>query len=145
MLMLLLGLFALFMAMAPHTQDLIADYPPVAIAATFNQEVGAVTEAIAGTITRVAVIPNAAIVGTAMPNSRHWTLFNRTKGIVVATLQLAAGVNPAVGVETLVPITGNANVAAGDVLEFQSVFDGTGLVDPGGEVRITVSRTSAAQ
>jgi hypothetical protein len=128
------------MSQAPHTQDLVADAPPVAIAADFNQEIGAVTESGGGTVSRVAVTPNAAIVGTAMPNSRHWSLFNRTKGIVVATLQLAAGVNPAAGVETVLPITGNAAVAQNDILEFQSVHDGTGLVDPGVAVRVTVTR-----
>jgi hypothetical protein len=131
------------MSMAPHTQDLVADYDPVVIAGDANTEIGAVTEALGGTITRVAVIPAALVTGVTT-NSRHWNLFNRTKAIIVAALQLNTGTNAAVGVETVLPITGNATVAAGDVLEFQSVHDGTGLVDPGGEVRVTVTRGTQA-
>lgn len=133
------------MSMMPHTQEIMEDFEAIAIAADVTKEIGEVLEDVGGTITKVAVIPNAAIAGTALPNSRHWNLRNKTTNVVVATLQLANAVNPAAGVETQVPITGSAAVNNGDVLQFESIHDGTGLVDPGGEVRVTVTRTTAAQ
>lgn len=127
------------MSTSPLIHDYQSDYEAVAIAADQNKEIEEIQEK--GTVTYMSVIPTAAIVGTAMPNSRHWTVINRTQGSrVIGTLQLAAGVNPAAGVETAIPITGNAAVNLGDILEFQSVHDGTGLVDPGGLVRVGVTR-----
>lgn len=127
------------MASAPNIHDYQSDYEAVALAADLSKEAVEVQEK--GAVTYIAVIPTAAIVGTVLPNSRHWTLVNKTQASrVIGTLQLAAGVNPAAGAETAIPLTGNPAVNQGDVLEFQSIHDGTGLVDPGGLVRIGVTR-----
>lgn len=127
------------MATSPLTHDYQSDYEAIAIAADQSKEVVEVQEK--GNVSYIAVIPTAAIVGTVLPNSRHWTLVNKTQAArVIGTLQLAVGVNPAAGVETAIPLTGNVAVNQNDILEFQSVHDGTGLVDPGGLVRIGVAR-----
>lgn len=127
------------MSTDPLIHDYQSDSEAVAIAADAVKEIEEVQEK--GTVTYVAYIPTAAIVGTAMPNSRHLTLVNKTQGNrVIATLQLAAGVNPAAGAETAIPITGNPAVNQGDILEWQTTHDGTGLVDPGGLVRVGVTR-----
>lgn len=130
------------MATAPKTTEVQQDTEAVTIAADANKEIAEVREA--GSVTSVAYVPVALITGTAMPNSRHFNLVNKTQSRTIATLQVASGVNPAAGAETAIPITGNASVAVGDVLEWQSVHDGTGLVDPGGLVRVVITRGNIA-
>lgn len=133
------------MSMVPHTQEILEDYEPITILADVAKEIGEVLEQGGGNVTRVAVIPNANIVGAASPASRNWILYNRTQARQIAILALVGGVNPAQGVESALAIT-NGAVAQGDVLEFQSTHvGGTGLVDPGGAVRVTITRTSAPQ
>jgi hypothetical protein len=123
---------------APLQLTFYADAEALALAVDANKEIA--TSPWPGTVQSVTVIPVAAIAGTNLPNSRHWNLYNRTKAAVIATVQLATGTNPAQGVAFNVPITGNAAVALGDVLEFQSVHDGTGLVDPGEQVQVVLAR-----
>lgn len=132
------------MSMAPHTQEILEDWEPQTILANLTKEVGEVLESGGGTITRVAAIPNANVTGAASPASRNWILYNKTQARQIAVLNLLAGVNPVAGVESALSIT-NGAVAQGDTLEWQSTaVGGTGLVDPGGEIRVTVTRSTAS-
>lgn len=102
-----------------------------------------------GTVTGVTYVPSAAITGAAT-NNRTVALVNKgaagSGSTSIASLTFASGTNASANVETAVTLSGtaaNLNVAAGDVLQWQSTANGTGLADPGGLVRVTISRTSA--
>lgn len=102
-------------------------------------------------VTAVTYTPAGAITGAASPASRTFTLYNRgqagTGVTVVATLAMTAGVNAALYDERTIPLSGVAGATAvveGDVLGWESFAVGaTGLADPGGLVRVTMSRTPA--
>lgn len=101
----------------------------------------------AGTVSRSAYVPSAAITG-ANTNSRTLTLTNRgqdgTGTTVVATLALTSGVNAAADDAKALTLSGTAAnlvVAAGDVLTFDSVHVGTGITDPGGQVIVEITRS----
>jgi hypothetical protein len=101
----------------------------------------------AATVSEVTYTPMAALSG-ANTNSRTLTLYNRgTTGVgttVVAQLALVAGVNLVDNDEkaiTLSATPANLVVADGDVLEWESLHVGTGIVDPGGVVQVTIART----
>jgi 2-keto-4-pentenoate hydratase/2-oxohepta-3-ene-1,7-dioic acid hydratase in catechol pathway len=93
----------------------------------------------------VAVLytPIAAYVG-ADTNTRHWSLVNDghtgTGGVVIANrLQNAAAGTMAIEFPQQIAITAaNAHVNAGDVLKWMSTHDGTGILDPGGNVTVVV-------
>jgi hypothetical protein len=129
---------------APKSVTVEAPVPAVTIAATTDT---AITEAaFAGTVTRVDYTPDATITG-ANTNSRTVTLFNRGQtGVgtaVVAQLAFVSAVNAAqydAKTITLSVVAGATTVAAGDVLEWDSAAVGTGIVDPGGSVRIDLTR-----
>jgi hypothetical protein len=97
----------------------------------------------------VSYTPVAAITGAASPASRTFTLYNRgnvgTGTTVVAQLAMVGGVNAVQYDEkaiTLSATAANLVVAADDVLEWESLHvGGTGLVDPGGQVRVEVARS----
>ncbi len=101
---------------------------------------------VVGTITEVAYIPVAAVVG-ADTNSRTFSLVNKATGAgatVMATLPMiaSAGTAAAYVVKDL-PLSGiaaNLDTAAGDVLAFTSTYVGTGIADPGGRLIISLSR-----
>lgn len=100
-----------------------------------------------GVVTAVTYAPNATITGAAT-NNRTFNLVNKGQtGVgtaVVATLNMGNGTNAAAGDEraiTLSATPANLVVAAGDVLEWQSVHIATGIVDPGGLVKVTIDRT----
>lgn len=100
-----------------------------------------------GTVTAVTYTPDATITG-ANTNSRTVNLVNKGQtGVgttVIATLAFVSGVNATAGDEKAIPLSGtpaNLVVAAGDVLEWQSVHVGTGIADPGGLVKVTIDRT----
>jgi hypothetical protein len=128
------------MASAPSIREYQQDSEAVAAAASAVKEIGEALEK--GTVTSVAFIPTAAVVGAASPASRNWVLVNKTQAArVIASLSLLGGVNPAAGAEIAITLSGNAAVNQGDILEFQSTaVGGTGLADPGGLVRVVVNR-----
>jgi hypothetical protein len=142
------------MSMQPHSSDLTIAADAVAAGLDLKSEVGHVSEVAivgagpVGTVTGVTYMANAAIAG-ANSNTRNVQLVNVTQGnLVVANLQFNSGVNAAEGVETLIALSGtpaNLNVNLGDVLEWQSLHVGAGLADPGGLVRVTITRTTAKQ
>lgn len=100
----------------------------------------------AGTVTSVLYVPEAAITGAAT-NNRTVSLVNKgqdgTGTAIVATLTFASGTNAAANNEVTVPLSGTAAdlvIADGDTLQWRSVANGTGLADPGGVARVSVSR-----
>lgn len=101
----------------------------------------------AGTVTSVTYTPDATITG-ANTNSRTITVVNKaqdgTGTTTVATLALTSGVNIAGSDEGTITLSGTAAnlvVAAGDVLAFVSTHVGTGIADPGGLVRVQLTRS----
>lgn len=98
------------------------------------------------TVTSVTFTPNAAITGA---NTNTRAIRVRNKGAagsgttVVAELQFDSGVNASAFVEKTIPLSGtaaNLQLATGDVLEIFSDSVGTGQADPGGIVRVGLSR-----
>ncbi len=131
---------------APLLRTIEADVPAVSTAG--NDDDSVIGEApFAGTVTAVTYVPEAAITGAAT-NTRAVTLVNKSQDgtgtTVVATLQFDNAVNAAAYDEkpvTLSATAANLVVAAGDVLQWRSLHVGTGIADPGGIARITISRT----
>lgn len=100
-----------------------------------------------GVVTGVTYSPDATITGAAT-NNRTVNLVNKGQtgvgAVVVATLNFGNGTNAPAGDEKAITLSGtpaNLVVAAGDVLEWQSVHIGTGIVDPGGLAKVTIDRT----
>ncbi len=116
---------------------------PAAAAATVQDQV--VGEApFLGTITEVTFAPEANIVGRAT-DFRTYRLINRgltgAGTTVVASLAFnAATVTATAFDERVIPLVGNNAVAEGDVLVWDEVVAGVGLVSPGGQVQVTYSR-----
>lgn len=98
------------------------------------------------TVTSVTYAPNVGITG-ADTNSRTFNL--RNKGLtgvgttVVASRAFTNGVNASPFDETPITLSGtaaNLNLVAGDVLAWNSDAIGTGIADPGGLLRVSVTR-----
>ena len=103
----------------------------------------------AGTITAVTYSTVTAITG-ANTNTRSVTLVNKGQtgagSTTVATLQFDSGVNTVAADEKTITLSGtpaNLVVAAGDVLQWQSLHIGTGIADPGGLVAVTIAANYA--
>lgn len=133
------------MSKAPLHTVVTDDVPAVTIAATDSRVVG--VSPFAGVVSGVSFIPKAAITGQAT-NTRKVELFNRglagSGTTLVATIQYNSGVNAVADDENAVTLSGTAAnlvVAEGDVLEWVSTAVASGLVDPGGVVRVTLERT----
>lgn len=101
----------------------------------------------AGTVTAVQYVPEAAITGAAT-NNRTVSLVNKGQAgsgtTVVATLTFASGTNATANNEvslTLAAAEADRVVAEGDTLQWRSIANGTGLADPGGIARVSVSRS----
>lgn len=101
----------------------------------------------AGTVSAVQYVPEAAITGAAT-NNRTVSLVNKGQAgsgtTVVATLTFASGTNATANNEVTLTLSSTAAdlvVAEGDTLQWRSIANGTGLADPGGIARVTVSRT----
>lgn len=99
----------------------------------------------AATVSAVSYVPVTTITG-ANTNTRSVSLVNLGQAgsgnTVVATLQFNSGVNATAGQAKTITLSGtpaNLNLAAGDVLQWQSTHVGTGIADPGGLVVITAS------
>lgn len=101
----------------------------------------------AGTVTAVQYVPESAITGAAT-NNRTVSLVNKGQAgsgsTVVATLTFASGTNATANNEVSLTLSSTAAdlvVAEGDTLQWRSIANGTGLADPGGIARVTVSRS----
>lgn len=97
------------------------------------------------TVSAVTYAPVTAITG-ANTNTRSVSLVNKGQAgagvVVVATIQYNSGVNAVAADENVVTLSGtpaNLNLAAGDILQWQSTAVGTGIADPGGLVCITAA------
>ena len=130
---------------APLVNTIKASAQPVAAGSDLTTVTGEAP--FAGTVTGVAYIPVAAVTG-ANTNTRTISVVNKggagAGSASVASLALVSGTNLSADRENAVTLSGtpaNLVVAQGDVLEFTSVHAGTGLADPGGEIRVTISRS----
>jgi len=104
----------------------------------------------AETVIGVEFIPDASQSGVTT-NGRSYTVFNRGQAgagtTQVATLEFITGVNLVAYDAKTIPLSGtaaNLELAAGDVLEFYSLHTGTGILDPGGIIRVTTVPTDSA-
>lgn len=130
---------------APLVQTLKSQADAVAAGSDATTELGEAQ--FAGTVSRVAYIPSAAITG-ADTNTRTLTVVNKGQSgsgtTVVATLALTNGVNAAASdakALTLSVTAADLVVAAGDVLAFVSTHAASGLADPGGQVIVELTRS----
>lgn len=130
---------------APLVEVISEDVASVTIAADLTSPIGEAP--FAGTVTAVEYIPTAAITGANSPASRTFALYNRGQAgsgtTKVAELAMVLGTDAAANDAKAITLQAAANlvVAAGDVLDWESLHvGGTGLVDPGGLVRVSISR-----
>ncbi|MGA5635074.1 hypothetical protein [Streptomyces lydicamycinicus] len=130
---------------APFVRVIEADVPAVGTAG--NDDDTVIFQApFDCTVTTVEYVPEAAITG-ADTNSRTLSLVNKGQAgsgsTTVATLALTSGVNATAYNERAVTLSGTAAnlvLTAGDTVQWRSVHVGTGITDPGGLVRVTLSR-----
>lgn len=130
---------------APYVRVLEVDVPAVSTAG--NDDDSVVAQApFDCTVTAVEYVPEAAITGAAT-NNRTVSLVNKGQAgsgsTTVATLNFDNGITASANNERVIPLSGTAAnliLAAGDTLQWRSVHVGTGIADPGGLVRITLSR-----
>lgn len=97
-----------------------------------------------GAVTAVTYSPNEQITGSAA-NGRTLSVINKGSAnlgsATVASLTIGVGTVLSAFEQNAITLeTANVAVTAGDVLVFKSAA-GTGVADPGGEVRITFSKT----
>lgn len=131
---------------APHLTVKERSVPAATILATALTDIGVAEEN--GTVSAVTYIAASAVTGAASPASRTLSLINKGSDgsgtTVIASLALLGGVNLVAHDEKAITLSVTAadlQVAADDVLEWSSVaVGGTGLVDPGGTVRIEIAR-----
>jgi hypothetical protein len=100
----------------------------------------------AGRVTAVTYTPEAASTGDNT-NKRVYTVINKgaagSGSTVIATLDLVTGVNLVAFDEkafTLSATAADLVVAQGDILALLSDAAASGLVDPGGVVKVTIER-----
>lgn len=99
-----------------------------------------------GKLAAVTYVPEAAATGDNT-NARTFTLVNKGSdglgGTVMATLALTTGVNLVAFDEKSATLSGtpaNLLYEQGDELAWVSTHTGTGVVDPGGAVKVTGNR-----
>lgn len=129
----------------PLTRKYRANVQPVGTTATLLDIVDRAVES--ETVSSVVYIPKAGVNGAAT-NNRTFNLLNRgtagTGTVNVASLTLASGTNLSDNVPqalTLSTTSANLLLTAGQVLEWESTPNGTGLADPGGMVEVNTTRT----
>lgn len=130
---------------APLIRIIEADVPAVSTAG--NDDDSVIAQApFDCTVTAVEYIPEAAITGAAT-NHRTVSLVNKGQAgsgsVTVASLTFDNGVNAAANNERALTLSATAadrDLAAGDTLQWRSIHVATGIADPGGLVKITVSR-----
>jgi hypothetical protein len=133
------------MSTAPYVQVIERNVPAVSTAnASDDTVVGQAP--FDCTVTKVEYVPEAAITG-ANTNTRSVALVNKGQGgsgtTSVASLQFDSGQNVAANDEKTITLTGTTadrDLTAGDTLQWRSLAVGTGMTDPGGLVRVTISR-----
>lgn len=131
---------------SPVDDELFAQSPALGTDVEGTTVVGRVPQA--GVVTAVTFVAAAAITGAAT-NHRKVELVNKGQSgagtDVIAELAFDNGVNAtAFDEKTIVIDTAKDDVAAGDILAWASTAPGSGLADPGGGVRIKVTRTVGA-
>ena len=131
---------------APLVNVIQQDVPAVSTAGNSDDSVIAQAP-FAGTVTAVQYVPEAAITGAAT-NNRTVSLVNKgaagSGSTVVATLTFANGTNATANNEVSLTLSSTAAdlvVAEGDTLQWRSIANGTGLADPGGVAKVSVSRS----
>lgn len=130
---------------APLVRVIEADVPAVSTAGNDDDSVLAQAP-FDCTVTAVEYVPEAAITGAAT-NNRTVSLVNKGQAgsgtTTVASLTFDNGVNATAYNERALTLSGtaaNLNLSAGDTLQWRSIHVGTGITDPGGVVRVTVTR-----
>jgi len=131
---------------APLDRVLEVDTDAVGAAADADKVIGVAP--FAGTVTSVTYTPNAQLTG-ANTESRTLSVINKgTDGngtTSVASKAFTSGVNANDFDETALTLSvtpANLVVAENQILSFNSLHVGTtGLADPGGKVRVTISRS----
>lgn len=132
---------------APASYTLEEQLPASAILATTVQQIGEAREA--GVLSAASYAPVANITGAASPASRTLQIINKgldgNGAVVMATLAFLGGIN---GLDfdeiafTLSATPADLAVVAGDQLVVSSApVGGTGLVDPGGRIQLTLARS----
>lgn len=131
---------------APLVREVSQDVPAVSTAGNDEDTVIGVVP-FDGVITAVGYVPESTITGAAT-NNRTVSVVNKGQDgsgtATAATLSFGAGTNAAGLDEKAVPLSGTADnlkVTAGDTLLWRSTHVGTGITDPGGFVRVTLSRS----
>jgi hypothetical protein len=91
------------------------------------------------TVSSVTYTPTAAVTG-ASGNNRTLTLFNRGTGaatVSVATLTLVSGTDLTDNVPATITLASTGrDVNVGDILEWDSTANSSGVADPGGLVTV---------
>lgn len=130
---------------APLVRVIEADVPAVSTAGNDDDTVLGVAP-FNCTVTSVVYVPEAAITGAAT-NHRTVSLVNKGQAgagtTSVASLTFDNGVNATAYDERTITLSGtaaNLDLAAGDTLQWRSIHVATGITDPGGLVRVTVTR-----
>lgn len=131
---------------APLIRAMEENVPAVAAASDKDTVIGEAE--FAGTVTAVTYTPDAQLNG-ANTESRTLSLINKGADgngtTVVATKAFVSAVNANDFDATTITLSAtpaNLVVAAGDILSWNSLHVGsTGLADPGGKVRVTISRS----
>lgn len=113
----------------------------LAVAVDAIVQLGAVNNG--GAITSIEYIPNAAVVGAAV-NFRTLSVEDLTGSVTVGSLALSSAPVTLTADEVNVIAVTTGAVAEGDALEWKSIHSGTGLIDPGGLVIVTVNGYSYA-
>lgn len=98
-----------------------------------------------GTVTSATLIPDTAITGAATHHRRVRVINKGADGTgttIVAELIFINGVNAGVTDEKALTLSGtaaNLEVAAGEVLAYESTHIGNGIADPGGVVQVEIN------
>jgi len=134
------------MTTAPFVQVIERNVPPVSTAGNDDDTVLGQAP-FACTVTSVQYVPEAAITGAAT-NNRTVSLVNKGQAgagtTTVASLSFDNGVNAVANDEKTIALSvtaANLVLAAGDTLLWRSIHVATGITDPGGVVRVTLSRS----
>ncbi|GGM04780.1 hypothetical protein GCM10010099_21130 [Streptomyces cinereus] len=135
------------MSTAPHVQVIERNVPAVSTANASDDTVLGQAP-FACTVTGVEYVPEAAITGAAT-NHRSFSVVNKGQAgsgtTTVASLAFDSGsVTASANNERTITLSGtaaNLDLAAGDTLLWRSLAVGTGITDPGGVVRVTISRS----
>lgn len=131
---------------APLVHSIRENVPGVATA-NADDAINIAKAPYAGTVSAVSYAPEAAMAQGDGTNNRVFSLINKGQAgagtTVIATFstQTAAFAADDERALTLSGTPANLVVAAGDVLEWSSDANGTGVVDPGGLVSVDISRS----